>query len=561
MTSPPPATAAPPDPPLPSPFSASQVTAAYLLLAMGWIVASDLLLGRIPPSLASPALLEPLKGLGFVLLTALALFHVLRRNERYRQRMLEALARSERDYRLVFDANPNPMYFFDLDDLRLLAVNQAMLDQYGYSRQEALALSLADIRPAQALPHFYADLARARTHPHALWIGQYRHRRRDGSEFDAEITSHVTRFGDRPARLVMAVDISERVLAQRALQASEERYRELVELMPEAVLLLEEDRVFFANPAAATLFSLAEPVALIGRPLQALVAPPSWPARRARNRAVLDGDSSQQGFAPCVLRREDGSSVEAQCAAVPFAGAGRRALQLLLRDMTEWNAAQRALAEANRALGEASLRVIEAQERERRSLARELHDEIGQALSAMALRLRLLLAAHGIADDDPQAAPLNRMLADTLEQTRSLSLQLRPPQLDDFGLPSAMRALIQRLFADTGVHCELEIEGVRDGTPDRAAVTAYRIVQESLTNVLRHADARHVRVELLGDAQALRLKVIDDGRGFDAGAVAAGLGLPGIRERVALHGGTLALRSHAGLGTALEAVLPWDARA
>lgn len=543
----------------PDDISALRVTLGYAAAATLWLLGGDLLCVMLFPEAVDVRVVHALLGAGFVLLSASVLFFALRRDQRQRAAMLQQLERSERDYRLVFDASPNPMYFFALDDLRFLAVNQAMVELYGYSREELLRMTLADIRPETSLPHFYSDLARARTHPGELWIGHYRHRRHDGSEFDVEIYSHVTRFGERPARLVMALDISDRVAAQRALQASEERYRELVELMPEAVLLLEEDRVFFANPAAATLFGVAQPTDLVGRPLERLVEGSAWPARRARNHAVLAGDHAQQRFAPCLLRRDDGGVVDAQCAAVPFSGGGSRALQLLLRDMSEWNAAQRELAAANRALGEASLRVIETQERERRSLARELHDEIGQALSAIALRLRLLQAAHGIAADDAQLAPMAQMLANTLEQTRSLSLQLRPSQLDDIGLPSALRSLIQRLFADTGIHCELEIEGVRDGPADSTAVTAYRIVQESLTNVLRHAEAQHVRVELLGDAQSLRLKVIDDGRGFDTAQVAAEhVGLSGIRERIELHGGRLALRSRDGLGTSLEAVLPWS---
>lgn len=543
----------------PDDISALRVALGYAAAATLWLLGGDLLCVMLFPEAVDVRVVHALLGAGFVLLSASVLFVALRRDQRQRAAMLQQLERSERDYRLVFDASPNPMYFFALDDLRFLAVNQAMVELYGYSREELLRMTLADIRPETSLPHFYSDLARARTHPGELWIGHYRHRRHDGSEFDVEIYSHVTRFGERPARLVMALDISDRVAAQRALQASEERYRELVELMPEAVLLLEEDRVFFANPAAATLFGVAQPTDLVGRPLERLVEASAWPARRARNHAVLAGDQAQQRFAPCLLRRDDGGVVDAQCAAVPFSGGGSRALQLLLRDMSEWNAAQRELATANRALGEASLRVIETQERERRSLARELHDEIGQALSAIALRLRLLQAAHGIAADDAQLAPMAQMLASTLEQTRSLSLQLRPSQLDDIGLPSALRSLIQRLFADTGIHCELEIEGVRDGPADSTAVTAYRIVQESLTNVLRHAEARHVRVELLGDAQSLRLKVIDDGRGFDTSRVTIEhVGLSGIRERIELHGGRLALRSRDGLGTSLEAVLPWS---
>jgi signal transduction histidine kinase len=336
---------------------------------------------------------------------------------------------------------------------------------------------------------------------------------------------------------------------------TDRRYLRLLDRQPDATLLLDDEAVCYANPAARAQLGLPSDEPVPGLPLDALLDGAS--VQRVRqalgNAARGDGWTALDRLR---LRRVDETWIarDGELVAIPE---GTGCAQLTLRAAVAEQSAP-LVAAARRALAESSLRAIEAQERERARLSRELHDQIGQSLSALALRLRLLLQRHAIPDDDPQVTALSEILDDVLEQTRSMSLQLRPPQLDDFGLPSALRSLLQRLFANTGIHYDIEIEGSRDMPANRVSVAAYRIIQECLTNVLRHAQANAIRVELHADASGLALVVVDDGQGFDLERVdSERLGLRGMRERAEALSGQLRLQSRAGLGTRVWAWLPW----
>ena len=338
--------------------------------------------------------------------------------------------------------------------------------------------------------------------------------------------------------------------------ASDPRFLCLLDRLPDATLLLDAQTVGYANPVARAQLGLPADEPHPGLPLDALLDGAS--AQRVRQ--ALDSAAQGDGWIALDrlrLRRVDDSWIARDGELVAIPESTPQVLLTLRAAVAEQSAPL--VAAARRALAESSLRAIEAQERERARLSRELHDQIGQALSALTLRLRLLLQQHAIPDDDPQVAALQEILDDVLEQTRSLSLQLRPPQLDDFGLPSALRSLMQRLFANTGIHYDIEIEGSRDMAANRVSVAAYRIVQECLTNVLRHAEADSLRVELKADNAGLSLSVVDDGRGFEVDQVdSERLGLRGMRERAEALGGTLGLHSRPGIGTRVWAWLPWS---
>ncbi|MCK7594411.1 sensor histidine kinase [Pseudomarimonas salicorniae] len=334
------------------------------------------------------------------------------------------------------------------------------------------------------------------------------------------------------------------------------RFLALLERLPDPTLLLDGETVRYANPAARSQAGLPADDPHPELQLDALFDGAS--AQRVRQ--ALDNGSKGDGWTALDrlrLRRLDETWISRDGELVAIPGASGPALMTLRAAVAEQSAP--VVAAARRALAESSLRAVEAQERERARLSRELHDQIGQSLSAAALRLSLLLQRHAIPDDDPQAMALSSILDDVLQQTRSLSLQLRPPQLDDFGLASALRSLLQRLFADTGIHYDIEIEGSRDMPANRVSVAAYRIIQECLTNVLRHARAAALRVELRADSIGLVLTVVDDGAGFDAERVdSERLGLRGMRERAEALGGQLVVHSRAGIGTRVRAFLPWS---
>ncbi len=227
------------------------------------------------------------------------------------------------------------------------------------------------------------------------------------------------------------------------------------------------------------------------------------------------------------------------------------------QDVTELRQAEQALQEYAARLQALSRRLLEVQEAERRHLARELHDEFGQVLATITLHLH---AARGLAGEAalPRLDECATLLQQAGEQVRSLALELRPTMLDTLGLEATLRWLAEQHQQRTG--CEVQVVGHLSGTPlsPEMAIACFRVAQEALTNVVRHAAARHVWIELSQSESVLELAVRDDGMGFDVAPTQAqaarrgSLGLLGMAERVQLLGGSLDVESEPGRGTRIR---------
>jgi signal transduction histidine kinase len=206
--------------------------------------------------------------------------------------------------------------------------------------------------------------------------------------------------------------------------------------------------------------------------------------------------------------------------------------------------------------GEARLRLqaVLLEEAERRNLARELHDEIGQSLTALKLRIEMAAAA------DPGMLEAKKLVDDLMARVSSLSLDLRPAMLDDLGLLPALLWLFERYTAQTRVEVAFEHQHLDGRLPRELETAAFRIVQEALTNIARHAGCARaeVRVWITPDQRTLGVRIADAGRGFDAGAAARSgrAGLLGMRERAAALGGQLTIDAAPGAGARLTAELP-----
>jgi signal transduction histidine kinase len=191
---------------------------------------------------------------------------------------------------------------------------------------------------------------------------------------------------------------------------------------------------------------------------------------------------------------------------------------------------------------------------ERRRLARELHDETGQALTSILLGLRSVEETKSSEEMRKAAGDLRELVVATLQDVRRLAVQLRPKALDDFGLAAALERLTQTFSETTGMQVELEAQLGEERLPAEVETTLYRIVQEALTNIVKHAEATRVSVLLVRQATTATVVIEDDGRGFDTDdARADGLGLVGMRERVELHDGRLTVESTPTSGTTLVA--------
>ena len=222
--------------------------------------------------------------------------------------------------------------------------------------------------------------------------------------------------------------------------------------------------------------------------------------------------------------------------------------------LTETFAARAAVAVelSERVERDALRRVVAAQELERRRLARELHDETGQALTSILLGLKQLEGA-----ESPEAvAALRELVVATLRDVRRLAVELRPKVLDDFGLVPALERLTQGFGEQTGIAVDLEAGRITDRLPLEVETAIYRIVQEALTNVVKHARAQRVSVLVTRVNGRIRAVIEDDGTGFDPAELGGGIGLVGMRERIELLDGTLTVESSASSGTTLAAEVP-----
>ncbi len=203
-------------------------------------------------------------------------------------------------------------------------------------------------------------------------------------------------------------------------------------------------------------------------------------------------------------------------------------------------------------------RLYTAKEDERLALARELHDEMGQTSTAIRTEVAVL---QRIGRLHPEADESVKRIAESAQHlsqmTRQMLHRLRPPALDSMGLEQALMSLCDNWQQNAQTLCEFKVPTLPEGLNDYACVTVYRIVQEALTNVTRHANAKHVRVELTLDSQGLNLNIEDDGQGMaDTQAVHPGFGLLGMQERVASVAGRMSISSKLGQGLRLAIQIP-----
>ncbi|MGA2118889.1 MAG: sensor histidine kinase [Bryobacteraceae bacterium] len=216
------------------------------------------------------------------------------------------------------------------------------------------------------------------------------------------------------------------------------------------------------------------------------------------------------------------------------------------------------LARSQHELQRLSSRLVDAQEIERRSLSRELHDGIGQALGALLVDIGRLSTT--VSDDRPEVkAQLDNMKSvaeRTFQSVRNIALLLRPSMLDDLGLVAALEWQGREVSRRSEIEVSVESENVPEDLPDEYRICIYRLVQEALNNAVRHSGARNAKVTVTRSAKGLAVQVNDDGRGFDPKRV-RGLGMLGMEERVNRLGGTFTVSSQPGQGVSIAADLPF----
>ncbi|MBU6270558.1 MAG: PAS domain-containing sensor histidine kinase [Betaproteobacteria bacterium] len=352
-------------------------------------------------------------------------------------------------------------------------------------------------------------------------------------------------------RPVTNESLSEQISALRA------RQMQLFDQTPTAAIVCRNAVIGYANRRAVALFGASAVESLVGMNCHDLVAPECRPALDGHIAQALAGEP-EVPMVQLTINRLDGSQRQAEIVLATLPGFGEDLTLALLHDVSRHNGERLELERSRAELRSLSGSLVEAREEERRRIARELHDDLGQRLSWMKMELSDI-AEHGSRPATrARMAAMLELLDETMASLRRISADMRPLMLDDLGLNAAVEWLGREASRRMGIEVTTSLGEIEPSVDDRTATTVYRIVQEALTNIGRHARATDARIIIEQLDRELVLTVQDNGVGFPDSAVRkeGSFGLMGIRERAILLGGRFAVDNPPGGGGRLRVWLP-----
>jgi two-component system, NarL family, sensor histidine kinase UhpB len=384
--------------------------------------------------------------------------------------------------------------------------------------------------------------------------------RRRGVSNPPSSTPKERRYTESVRRDARAIEVDEDVTDKHAAEAARARLAAIVNSSNDAIIGKTIDGVVTDwNRAAEHLYGYAGQE-MIGHPLDRLE--PS--DRRGEMRQLLARMLRGERIAnfDTTRRRKDGALVDVSVSLSPVRDSAGHVVgvAVVAHDITERKRAMDALTESRSQLRALAARLQRVREDERTHLAREIHDGLGQALTALKIDLSAFAAMLPAADQDAaeKLGQMRGLIDATVNDLRALATELRPAILDDFGLAAAIESEVTRFAERTAVNCTVDTCPLETRIDGSRATDTFRILQEALTNIARHAGATQVHVRLGIEADVLVLSVTDNGKGIRifTRAEPPALGLLGMNERVAMWGGELAIENVSPHGTRIVARVP-----
>jgi two-component system sensor histidine kinase NreB len=341
----------------------------------------------------------------------------------------------------------------------------------------------------------------------------------------------------------------------RETKRSEEKYSTLLENASDGILIIEDQKFVFANRTFLRIMGYTKEE-LIGTDYLHIVAPESVELLRERHTKRLLGlDVPTITEARFIDRYGEGHYFEVNAGLVERSDG--KAVLVILRDIMESK-------EYETSLKKLSRQVLKTQEEERRRISRELHDEIGQALSAMNISIEILLR-NGVQLDfrEKRLRDVKNLIEKSIDDVHRITYDLRPYHLDNFGLVPAVRSYAETFAERTGVEVALQTEGEWSKLDPAVETAVYRVIQEALTNISKYAEAKRAFVSMTRVPESMEIIIEDNGKGFSTepekkkgSLMKGGLGLFGIGERVSGVGGSFSITSTLGVGTRLVIRIP-----
>lgn len=473
----------------------------------------------------------------------------------------EHLSKSEKKFSSIFHFNFNPMAISDIETGQFFDINEAFTNWTGYSREEVIGLSSHDL-------HLLVNPGdREKITGKLKIVGEVNGeevimRQKNGNVRNMLFSARFIEIDGKRCLLTFAFDITERKQAENALRASENKYRSLFDNSIDAVLLTEPSgKILAANPEACRIFGRTEDeICRIGREGIKDPTDPRWAAgMEERSRT-----GRFQGEAAFV--RKDGSSFDCEISSVIFtARDGKLKSSVIIRDITRRKRAEEEIERTHEQMRAFAARLQTVREEERTRIAREIHDELGGALTGIKIDFSLLKKAAAEIKEKAlkdhlfdQMHNTTKLIDKTIGTVRKISTELRPGILDDLGILAALEWQLDDFRKRTNIHCEWISSLENINLEEQETTAMFRIFQETLINVARHAGATEVKVQLRKEENTYFLEIEDNGKGITQKNIddKRSLGLLGMRERALAVGGRITIKGHPGRGTKVTVEIP-----
>ncbi|HLP16159.1 MAG TPA: PAS domain-containing sensor histidine kinase [Bacteroidota bacterium] len=479
---------------------------------------------------------------------------VLRRELRSAE---ETLRESREAARSLLAQIEDMVFFFNLESRRLTGGNEAFHKLTGYSAEELNVYSVYDIIVEDRAS--IDERIRSVEQQRRVNFSERYLRCKDGRILTVDISARVYGTENRKLICFIARDVTDHTRLVQALKRSEELYRTLYENNTAAMLLINPltSTIIDANPTACAFYGWDKKT-FRGKSLTDIVASPN--DEKQGEIAFSMHGSSDHFF--MRQRAANGNTREVEVYTSPVRLRHTHLMYAIIHDVTEKMRTEEELKQSQENLRRLALHVESVREEERTHIAREVHDELGQALTALKMDTRWIENLYGGLDAllKNKTVSMQKLIDATVKSVQRISSELRPGMLDDLGLAAAIEWQTEEFEMRTGVHCLLRIVPEEIDVEKKTATTVFRVFQETLTNIARHAQASVVQITLLRNERMLSLTVRDNGKGIYDTEIndPKSIGLMGIRERVRSHQGVVNIIGRDGIGTAIIVKIPLD---
>ena len=475
----------------------------------------------------------------------------------------QALRESEEKFSKAFRASPDGLAVSDLESGRFIEVNEGCCQIYDCPRDEMLGRTSVELGFWQN-PQDRHRLVEEFRAAGRLHNSEMRVRTRAGGRKVVLLSSEPIELGGQACLVSALHDVTDRIRVEQALRASEESLRATIDNTPNVAVQWYDAaaRVVFWSRASEKIFGWSAAAAQ-GKTLDQLMLSRERADafEQALGRIALTGEPAGPMEFPFRHRNGAAGITLSTIFRIPVHPGGYRFVCMDV-DITEQKNAEaereQAVAREQQARMEYTRQLIAAQESERKRIAAELHDSMGQNLLLIKNLAQMALQARPGAPLPEQLASINHLAAQCIAEARQISRDLHPHQLDHLGLKRALEAMLEHAARASPIQFTSRFELVDDLFDADASMNLYRIVQESLNNILKHSRARHADIRLERDLHEVQLRIEDDGVGFEPGQPDSrrGLGLKNMNERVRMLGGKLNVEAAPGKGTRIEVTIP-----